>query len=149
MKVISSSMITQKEDALSTLKHGSREPKGKETASWMLSRYKEAYTDRHRTQVFGSLLGPYCPIYALANQSKQVPIFNLALLTKEPLFCPHLGYWSCENHQRCDSECPITMPSPLEAQQAHHPLQISEVLFSVQELEWVDCMLEQKQEEAE
>jgi hypothetical protein len=33
MKVISSSMITQKEDALSTLKHGSREPKGKETAS--------------------------------------------------------------------------------------------------------------------
>jgi hypothetical protein len=31
----------------------------------MLSRYKEAYTDRHRTQVFGSLLGAYCPIYAL------------------------------------------------------------------------------------
>jgi len=26
-------MITQKEDALSTLKYGSREPKGKETAS--------------------------------------------------------------------------------------------------------------------
>jgi hypothetical protein len=34
MKVISSSMITQKEeDALSTLKYGSREPKGKGTAS--------------------------------------------------------------------------------------------------------------------